>query len=95
MMEERALHHSTIWCMLAWMGLQSVALAVGRRQIQDCNPASTCHRFLGAVAPQKFHSPQRRRVLSRARQLLHLIAEWEGVFRERFFPRFATRSGFS
>ncbi len=94
-MEERALHHSTIWCMVAWMGVQSAALAAGRQQIQERNPASTCHRFLGAVAPQKFRSPQRGQVLCRARQLLHLIVEWEGLFRAKFFPRFATRSGFS
>ena len=94
-MEERALHHSTVWCMLAWMGMQSAAMAAGRQQIQQCSPASICHRFLGAVAPQKFRSPQRRQTLCRARQLLHLIAEWEGVFSARFFPRFATRSGFS
>ena len=93
-MEERALHHSTIWCMVAWMGVQSAALAVGRQQIQERNPGSTCHRFLGAVAPQKFRSPQRQRLLCRARQLLHLIAEWEGLFRAEFFPPFATRSGF-
>jgi len=94
-MEERALHHSTIWCMLAWMGVQSAALAVGRQRIQERNPACTCHRFLGAVAPQKFRSPQRGQALSRARQLLRLIVEWDGLFREKFFPRFATRSGFS
>jgi hypothetical protein len=94
-MEERALHHSTIWCMVAWMGVQSAALAVGRQQIQERNPASTCHRFVGAVAPQKFRSPQRQGLLRCARQLSHLIAEWEGLFRAKFFPRFATRSGFS
>jgi hypothetical protein len=94
-MEERALHHSTIWCMLAWMGVQSAALAIGRQQIQERNPASTCHRFAGAVAPQKFRSPQREQLLRCARQVLHLIAEWEGVFSEKFFPCFATRSGFT
>ena len=69
-----------------------------RRRVSVCllytSPASTCHRFAGAVAPQKFRSPQREQLLRCARQLLHLIAEWEGVFREKFFPRFATRSGF-
>ena len=94
-MEERALHHSTIWCMLTWMGVQSAALAQGRQLIQERCAASTSHRFLGAVAPQKFRSPQRQQVLSHARQLLHLIAEWEGLFSQKFFPRFATRSGFS
>ena len=94
-MEERALHHSTIWCLLTWLGVQSAALAAGRQLIQGRCPASTCHRFAGAVAPQKFRSPQREQLLRCARQLLHLIAEWEGVFSEKFFPRFATRSGFS
>jgi hypothetical protein len=47
------------------------------------------------VAPHKFRSPQRERLLRRSRQLLHLIAEWEAVFPEKFFPRFATRAGFS
>ena len=93
--DERGLHYSTIWCMLTWLGSQGAALAKGRQQIQDRHPASTCHRFPGAVAPQKFRSPQREQVLRRARQLLHLIAEWETLFSQKFFPRFATRSGFS
>jgi hypothetical protein len=94
-MEERALHHSTIWCMLTWLGVQSAALLAGRQLLYERNPASSCHRFVGAVAPQKFRSPQRQQRLIRARQLLHLIAEWERLFPEKFFPRFATRSGFS
>jgi hypothetical protein len=93
--EERALHHSTIWCMLSWLGSLSAALAQGRQQIQEQHPASTCHRFVGAVAPHKFRSPQRELFLQRSRQLLHLITEWEALFPQKFFPRFATRSGFS
>ena len=93
--DERALHHSTLWWMLAWLGGQLAALTGGRRQIQQQHPGSTCHRFVGAVAPHKFRSPQRGRQLRQARQLLHLIAEWDGLFPEKFFPRFATRSGFS
>ena len=81
--------------MLTWFGVQSAALAEGRQLIQGHCPAATCHRFAGAVAPQKFRSPQREQLLRCARQLLHLIVEWEGVFSEKFFPRFATRSGFS
>ena len=93
--DERALHHSTVWCLLTWLGGQLTALLAGRRQIQQQHPGSRCHRFVGAVAPHKFRSPERERLLRRARQLLHLIAEWEQLFREKFFPRFATRSGFS
>lgn len=93
--DERALHHMTVWRMLTWLGRQLAALAKGRQMIQEHNPRSTCHRFVGAVAPQKFRSPQRERFLCQSRQLLHLRAEWEAAFPEKFFPRFATRAGFS
>jgi len=92
--DERKLDHSTIWRMLGWLGSQVAALLVARRLIQGRNPNSTCHRFVGAVAPHKFTSRKRERLLCNSRQLLHLIAEWEELFPEPFFPRFATRSGF-
>ena len=66
----------------------------GRQMIQQRNPSSTCHRFRGAVSPHKFDSPQREQILCQSRQLLHVMAEWEELFQEKFFPRFATRSGF-
>jgi hypothetical protein len=94
-MDKRGLlDHSTVWRMLSWMGLQVAALTAGRQLILQRNPNSTCHRFLGAVAPQKFRSPQREQLLRQSRQLLHLISEWDQVFPEKLFPRFATRSGF-
>ncbi len=89
------MHHGTVWRMLVWLGCQVPALTVGRQLVQEHNPNSACHRFVGAVAPQKFRSPQRGHCLRTSRQLLHLIVEWEGLFAEKFFPRFATRSGFS
>ena len=93
--DERALHHTTVWRMLTWLGSQLAALTAGRELIQERIPPPPCHRFVGAVAPHKFRSPQRERSLRRSRQLLHLIAEWEDRFPEKFFPRFATRAGFS
>jgi hypothetical protein len=81
--------------MLTWLGCQVAALVQGRQLVLEHNPNSTCYRFVGAVAPQKFRSPQREQVLRQSRQLLHLIAEWNGLFPEKFFPRFATRSGFT
>ena len=94
-MDERGLFdHSTVWRMLGWLGCQVAALAMGRQLIQQHNARSTCHRFVGAVAPYKFRSPQRGQFLRQSRQLLHLMAEWEERFPEKFFPRFATRSGF-
>jgi hypothetical protein len=92
--DERALDHSTLWRMLTWLGCQWAALAAGRRLVLECDPTSPCHRFVGAVAPHKFRSPKRERLLRQSRQLIHLIAEWEQLFPEKFFPRFATRSGF-
>ncbi len=94
-MDERGLlDHSTVWRMLTWLGCQLAALAKGRQLVQERNPSSTCHRFLGAVAPNKFRSRKRELLLCRSRQLLHLRAEWEECCPEKFFPRFATRSGF-
>jgi hypothetical protein len=80
--------------MLTWLGCQLAALAEGRQLIQQRHAHSTCHRFVGAVAPHKFRSPQRGQLLRQSRQLVHLMAEWKEVFPEEFFPRFATRSGF-
>ena len=85
----------TIWRMLTWLGSQVVALAAGRRQILQSDPDSTCHRFVGVVSPNKFRSPQRQQQLQQSRQLFQVLTEWERLFGEKFFPRFATRSGFS
>ena len=74
--------------MLAWLGGQLAALTKGRRHIQEQHPGSRCHRFVGAVA----HDSATGRCNY---QLLQLRAEWDGLFPEKFFPRFATRSGFS
>jgi hypothetical protein len=93
--DERALHHMTVWRVLTWLGCQMAALQMGVRLLGEYDPTSTCHRFVGAVAPHKFRSPPRQRELSTARRLLHLIDHWNCAFREKFFPRFATRGGFS
>ena len=79
-MEERALHHSTIWRVLTWLGAQSAALAEGRQLIQERCPASTCHRFAGAVAPQKFRSPQREQGLRCAATAASDCRVGRGVF---------------
>ena len=53
---------------------------MGRELFLQEGPSSTCHRFVGAVAPHKFHSPQRELSLRPSHQLLHVIAEWEDRF---------------
>ena len=91
--DERALDATTIWKTITWLGSQLAALTIGLQLLTKHDPTSTCHRFVGAVAPHKFRSPQRERKLRHARQLLHLIDHWDRTFPEKFFPRFATRSG--
>ena len=89
----RALHWTTIWHLLTWLGSQTAALQVGLSLLSQQDPADELHRFLGAVAPRKYRSPERQAVLTTARRLLHLIDRWDRTFPERFFPRFATSGG--
>jgi hypothetical protein len=89
----RALHLATLWQFLTWLGSQNAALQAGLSLLNQHDPANDLHRFTGAVAPHKYRSPERRDLLATARRLLHLIDRWNRTFEERFFPRFATRSG--
>jgi hypothetical protein len=91
---EQKLDHSTIWRMLSWLGSRLAAFCAGTPFIQDHVQGSTCHPVLDALAPHKFRSLERQRLLCQSRQLLHLITERENPFPEKFFPRFATGSGF-
>ena len=89
------MHHMTVYRMLTWLGAQIAALTQGRRLFAEHDPESLLHRFAGDIAPHKFRSPERERILCQSRQLLHLIFRWDRTFPEKFFPRFATRPGFS
>lgn len=91
--DERALDAATLWRTITWLGCQVAALTIGLQLLVKHDPSSTAHRFVGAVAPQKSRSPQRQETLRQARRLLHLIDHWDRTFDEKFFPRFATRSG--
>jgi hypothetical protein len=89
--DERALHRSTLWRFLLFVGGQTAALQAGLQLWTQHDPLSTMHRFLGAVSPHKYRSEQREEILRTARRLLHLIDRWDLAFAESFFPRFATR----
>ena len=91
--DERALNASTIWRSITWLGVQVAALSTGLRLLIRHDPTASCHRFVGSVAPHKFRGLQREQKLRHARQLLHLVDHWDRTFDEKFFPRFATRSG--
>jgi hypothetical protein len=87
------LNRSTLWRWLAYLGTQSLSLQLGMDLWQQHDPTSSLHRFAGNVAPHKHRTPRRRESLRTARRLLHLIDRWNRIFTEKFFPRFATRSG--
>lgn len=89
--DERALHRSTLWRFLWFLGAQTAALQVGLGLLAEQEHGSTLHRFLGAVAPHKHRTDARGEILRNARRLLHLIERWNQTFQKSFFPRFATR----
>ncbi len=89
--DERALHRSTLWRLLSFLGAQTVAFQLGLELLGQRDPQCALHRFVGAVAPHKYRSPQRGEILRTARRLLYLIDQWERAFHTSFFPRFATR----
>jgi len=86
--------HSLIWRMIGWLGSLTLSLDEACRMILQRNPNSLCHRFASHVNPDKARSDHRLATLQTADHLLHVSHEWEATFGEKFFPRFATRSGF-
>ena len=85
---------SLVWRFVGWLGGLSRSLDKAREMILKRNPNSLCHRVDGSVDPDKARSDERLQRLETARQLLLIIPEWEELHGCRFFPRFATRSGF-
>ena len=61
---ERAVHWATVWQVLAWLGSQTAALETALALLSQHDPADDLHRFVGAVAPRKYRSPQRRDILA-------------------------------
>lgn len=92
--EQAVVDHSLIWRIVGWLGALSGALDKAREMLLQSDPHSNCHRTSGAVDPHKARSDERLKTLREARQLLLIIPEWEECFGKKFFPRFATRSGF-
>ncbi|NLX97853.1 MAG: hypothetical protein GXY83_16945 [Rhodopirellula sp.] len=92
--DQAIVDHSLIWRMVGWLGSLTLALDKACQMILQRNPNSLCHRYPSCVNPDKARSDQRQKTLETADHLLHVIEEWEATFGEKFFPRFATRSGF-
>ena len=80
--------------MVGWLGGLTFALDKVCQMILQRNPNSLCHRYTSNISQAKARSDQRQKTLETADHLLRVIEEWEATFGEKFFPRFATRSGF-
>ena len=82
--------------MVGWLGSLTFALDKACQMILQRNSNSLCHRYTSNVGKgkAKARSDERQKTLETADHLLHVIDEWEATFGEKFFPRFATRSGF-
>ena len=85
---------SLVWRFVGWLGGLTLSLDKAREMLLQQDPNSLCHRLAGNVALHKARSPERLRALQTARQLLLVMPDWEERFDCKFFPRFATRSGF-
>lgn len=88
-----ALHHSTVWRSLSWLGSLDTSLRIAIDLILHRDPSSKVHRFRGAVPAGKFRSSQREQRLRTARRLLFAMTEFQQIFKRPFFPRFATAAG--
>jgi hypothetical protein len=85
---------SLVWRFVGWLGGLTLSLDKAREMLLQQDPNSLCHRLAGNVALHKARSPDRLQALQTARQLLLVMPDWEECFDYKFFPRFATRSGF-
>jgi len=85
---------SLVWRMATWLGGLALVLDKARQMILQHDPHSLCHREVGSVPVSKARTDERLVTLQTARQLLLVIPEWEECFGRKFFPQFATRSGF-
>jgi hypothetical protein len=90
---DNALHHSTLWRALSWLGSLDTSLRSAIDLVLHRDPASKVHRLGGAVAAGKFRSSAREQLLRTARRLLFAMAEFQTIFKHPFFPRFATAAG--
>jgi len=85
---------SLVWRFVGWLGTLTRSLDKAREMLLQHDPNSLCHRASGSVAPHKAVTEARQHALETARQLLLIMPEWDRCFDCKFFPRFATRTGF-
>lgn len=91
--DERSLAHTTVH---RWIGFLSSLQRTCRqalRLLREKSPSSEVFRKILPIAPWKYRSDERRRVLQDSRRLLVAEGEYRSLFGISIFPRLATLCG--
>ena len=87
--DDRALAPSTVWRWMAWLAALERWVGAAKRLIREAS-SRPFHRAW-AVAPRKARTPDRKRLLDRAGELVHVEALFRAVFpRSSIFTGLAT-----
>jgi len=84
------LAHSTPWNWMKLLGGLPVMYQAGLELIGRFEPGTDLFRRFTPVAPRKYRSPARKKLLQKVKNLLLLNARQEDLFSHRIFPRFKT-----
>jgi len=85
-----SLAYSTPWNWMKLLGGLPVVYQAGLELIRNFEPGTELFRRFAPVAPRKYRSQARKRLLQRAKNLLLLNAQQEDLFSHRIFPRYKT-----
>jgi len=87
--DDRALAPSTVWRWLAWLAALGRWVDATKRLIREASSRAFARAW--PVAPRKARSPDRKRLLDRAAELVHVAARFRAVFpRSSIFTGLAT-----
>lgn len=88
---QRQLDHSTVWKWLGWLGRLEQRLHMMLEWIRYQSPSHGLFRELTPIAPKKYRSERRKRVLEQARLLLRAAGVYQELSLSKTFPGLETR----
>jgi len=89
----RQLSPTTLWRWVGLAGGLKETLREALALVKAKAPACVIFRFVPAIAPWKYQSTRRRRVLERAARVFEAARICRGLFGVEIFPDFGTRVG--
>ncbi|MBI4606029.1 MAG: hypothetical protein HY721_29030 [Planctomycetes bacterium] len=89
-LDERTLQHSTLYRWFSLFGALERTRREALRLIRQRSSRSGVFRRILPIAPWKYRSDERRKLLGRSRQLFSAEKELGALFGTSIFPRFAT-----